>query len=56
MLNEKAIIRNSIETRNSSLECFRIICMILIVMHHYSVHGFIRSELYYSVNKYMDLC
>lgn len=33
----KEITRNS--SRNSSLELLRIICMVLIITHHYSVHG-----------------
>ena len=32
--------KTSTITRNSALELLRIISMILIIMHHYSVHGF----------------
>lgn len=39
--------------RNSNLELLRIISMLLIVAHHYSVHGFYRPDLYYSINKYI---
>lgn len=39
--------------RNSNLEILRIISMILIVMHHYSVHGFSLNNLDYSFNKYI---
>lgn len=39
--------------RDSNLEMLRIISMILIVAHHYAVHGFNNVQLYYSFNKYV---
>ncbi|MCM1157438.1 MAG: acyltransferase [Bacteroidales bacterium] len=39
--------------RNSSLEMLRIISMILIVSHHYAVHGFETVEMGYSFNRYI---
>ena len=33
------IITNKDKRRNSALELLRIICMILIIMHHFAVHG-----------------
>jgi surface polysaccharide O-acyltransferase-like enzyme len=41
------------KTRNSNLEILRIISMVLIVAHHYSVHGFGTIELTYSFNRYL---
>lgn len=37
--------------RNSNFEAFRIFCMLLIVAHHYSQHGFFYKELDFSINK-----
>lgn len=39
--------------RNSNIEILRIISMLLIISHHYSVHGFEETKLYYSFNKYI---
>jgi surface polysaccharide O-acyltransferase-like enzyme len=39
--------------RNSNLEILRIISMLLIVAHHYSVHGFSTIEMKYSLNRYV---
>lgn len=39
--------------RNSSLELLRIISMVLIVAHHYAIHGFDRNLLDYNYNKYI---
>lgn len=39
--------------RNSNIEIIRIISMILIVAHHYALHGFVNIELTYSINKYI---
>lgn len=41
------------KVRNSNLELLRIISMLLIVMHHYSTHGFSQDSLSYSFNKYI---
>jgi surface polysaccharide O-acyltransferase-like enzyme len=41
------------KTRNSNLEILRIISMVLIVAHHYSVHGFGTIEMTYSFNRYL---
>lgn len=41
------------KTRNSNLELYRIVCMLLIVAHHFAVHGFTESELTYCQNKYV---
>lgn len=43
----------STKKRDSNLEILRIISMILIVAHHYAVHGFNNCELYFSFNKYV---
>ncbi len=40
-------------SRNSNLELLRIISMILIVAHHYSVHGFTINDMDFSRNKYI---
>lgn len=32
-------MKNSLKIRNSNLELLRIVSMILIIMHHYAVHG-----------------
>lgn len=39
--------------RNSNLEILRIISMVLIVAHHYAVHGFGTIEITYSFNRYV---
>ena len=39
--------------RNSNLELYRIICMFMIVIHHYCVHGFGLEYLNYDTNKYI---
>lgn len=39
------------KTRNSNLEIYRIICMFLIVTHHYAIHGFANLNLDFSFNK-----
>lgn len=39
--------------RNSNLEILRIISMILIIAHHYSVHGCEAFETEYSLNRYI---
>jgi surface polysaccharide O-acyltransferase-like enzyme len=41
------------KVRNSNFEILRIISMVLIVTHHYAVHGFTVSELPYSLNMYI---
>lgn len=41
------------KTRNSNLELYRILCMLLIVAHHFAVHGFAESEITYCLNKYV---
>lgn len=41
------------KVRNSNLEILRIISMILIVAHHYAVHGFGTIEMTYSFNRYV---
>lgn len=38
--------------RNSNIELLRIIAMLLIVMHHFSVHG-LGKELPYCLNRYI---
>lgn len=42
--------------RNSNLESLRILSMVLIVMHHYAIHGFVQINLSYSLNKYIVDC
>lgn len=44
---------SSTKVRNSNLEILRIISMILIVAHHYAVHGFTTIEMTYSFNRYI---
>lgn len=39
--------------RNSNLEVYRIICMFMVVVHHYCVHGFALEFLDYDTNKYV---
>ena len=39
------------KNRNSNLEIYRIICMFLIVVHHYALHGFSNLNLDFSFNK-----
>ncbi len=39
--------------RNSTLEILRIISMLLIIMHHYSVHGFELMNLPLALNKFI---
>lgn len=42
-----------VNSRNSNLELYRIICMFFIVVHHYCVHGFTLECVDYGVNKYV---
>ena len=44
---------SSTKVRNSNLEILRIISMVLIVAHHYAVHGFRTIEMTYSFNRYV---
>ena len=46
-------VKQPFKERNSNLELLRIISMLLIIMHHYSIHGFSPNILYYSSNKYI---
>lgn len=41
------------KTRNSNLEILRIISMIMIIAHHYAVHGFSSDMLSYGANRYI---
>ena len=50
--NQEKISKNKF-SRNSNLELLRIISMILIVSHHYSVHGFTINDMDFSRNKYI---
>ena len=50
--NQEKISKNK-SSRNSNLELLRIISMILIVAHHYSVHGFTINDMDFSRNKYI---
>lgn len=43
--------RNKI--RNSNLGILRMISMVLIITHHYAVHGFEAVEMDYSFNRYI---
>lgn len=44
---------NGVNTRNSNLELYRIVCMFMIVIHHFCVHGFTLECVDYGVNKYV---
>lgn len=44
------ILTNNIKERNSSFELLRIICIILIIAHHYSVHGGYDSFIYNNIS------
>ena len=39
------------EIRNSNLELLRIISMILIMFHHYAIHGFLPVSFRFTMNK-----
>lgn len=39
--------------RNSNLEILRIISMVLVVAHHYSIHGFETIEMTYGLNRFV---
>lgn len=41
----RAFVAAGKKKRNSNIELLRIIAMFLIVMHHYSIHGFDTSAL-----------
>ena len=41
------------KVRNSNLEMLRIICMLMILSHHYSVHGFASFGLTYGMNRHL---
>lgn len=41
------------QERNSNFEILRIISMIMIIAHHYAVHGFVSNDLEYSFNRYI---
>ncbi|MBQ4068008.1 MAG: acyltransferase [Lachnospiraceae bacterium] len=41
------------KTRNSNLEMLRILCMLMIISHHYSVHGFASFGLTYGTNRHL---
>ena len=40
-------------TRNTSLEMLRITSMIIIIAHHFEVHGFTSDMLIYGTNRYV---
>jgi len=41
------------KVRQSNLELFRIICMIIIVFSHYGIHGFDLTNIEYGFNRYL---
>ncbi len=49
---QEQILKDKV-SRNSALELLRIISMILIIAHHYSVHGFMIKDIEFSRNKYI---
>lgn len=51
-MSEK-IIENQ---RKSNFELLRIFAMVLIILHHYALHGGLIDVNSFGVNKYMCLC